>query len=689
MNQPQYRTLPPDRCHVLETLSLLNETSQDDYFLWDFSCGQIFFGAMFFERFRFPDRTGNTCTIEEWLRLVYEKDRPALFAALDDIRQGRSRIFRQEYRLKDASGAVIWVQCSAACRNGADGKPESMLGQLSDTTAQHQCPPQDTGFERQIMSDNHLGLWVIHMNPQTGEKKMYANETMLQLLGLSGNPSPEECYHHWYSRINDGYYHYVNLSVENMIESRRIVQLEYTWNHPVNGETMVRCTGTRIADCDGCICLSGYHRNISDIDKPRFLPDTAASEMFEFNSQKHSIYFHTDRKFISGSDLKENDFPQCWIDSELVHPHFAEEFRSLFVPSKKKEELYGQEMLLKAKSGAYEWFKIKTRRLSSAKPDSHTIVVLLDPANQERALQLEYMRKVDFYESMLSETIAYAEVDVESGHLKTSGGLWGDYADQSRRQDESFNQIIGRSIRQFVLPEYVEDCLQLLDTRQMRAMCQSGRHIRSMSLLRHIYGEIRWVQLVCHVFQDRFSENMYALLYLKDIDMQKKQELAHELAAAQDPLTSAYNRRSFEHEVTKFMLDPNSSRCGALIMLDLDNFKAINDAYGHLAGDSVLKEMTRLLLSTFRSRDIIGRLGGDEFVVFVKDIQNPDVLNRRMDSLLFDLSQYKELPVSCSAGITFLHDGPFSYEECLQQADTALYHSKKQGKNTYRYFEHS
>jgi len=79
-------------------------------------------------------------------------------------------------------------------------------------------------------------------------------------------------------------------------------------------------------------------------------------------------------------------------------------------------------MLFRVKDGEYKWFKVKTRHLSSKAEDLYTIAVLMDLADEERAMELEYMRKTDFYEALLSETIAYAEVDVESEKVMQSGG---------------------------------------------------------------------------------------------------------------------------------------------------------------------------------------------------------------------------------------------------------------------------
>lgn len=187
--------------------------------------------------------------------------------------------------------------------------------------------------------------------------------------------------------------------------------------------------------------------------------------------------------------------------------------------------------------------------------------------------------------------------------------------------------------------------------------------------------------------QSNADLNTYALIYLKNIDVQMRRELAHQDAARRDPLTRVYNRNIFRSEVEEYMSDSDRNRKGVLILLDVDNFKRINDRFGHLEGDKALKRVTDLLKSVFRSGDLIGRLGGDEFMVFIKGSIQQEVLENRVQSFLAALQKDEKEPITCSAGITFVHAEGFSFEESICQADMALYKSKQMGKNHFCYSE--
>ena len=170
------------------------------------------------------------------------------------------------------------------------------------------------------------------------------------------------------------------------------------------------------------------------MDRPRAVPDSESKAVFEYNDINHTAIFHYGRSVIAGRDIKETNFPQSWIDSEIVHPHFASEFRHLFSMIRMKEQFDEFEVLLKTKSGTYEWFKISLKHSSKEEKDLDTVIVTAKPFGSYRLLEIEHRRIRQFYKALLSENVAYAEVDLESGQIKSIGGLWSIY-----RQDYQKN----------------------------------------------------------------------------------------------------------------------------------------------------------------------------------------------------------------------------------------------------------
>ena len=144
-----------------------------------------------------------------------------------------------------------------------------------------------------------------------------------------------------------------------------------------------------------------------------------------------------------------------------------------------------------------------------------------------------------------------------------------------------------------------------------------------------------------------------------------------------DPLTGLYNRR----------IMPKIREIGTVIMCDIDNFKTINDTFGHDVGDIAIKTVGHTILDNIRVGDVACRYGGDEFlIVFTTDIH--EVIDKRMKKIAEDVKNSLKLPfvdITLSVGIAF-NEGKESLEELIKKADEALYSSKENGKNQITYY---
>ena len=539
-----------------------------------------------------------------------------------------------------------------------------------------------------ILSNIGVGLWMIRQDTSTGRWEMLADDTMNQVLGVTDVLDPYECYQFWYSRINDGYYHYVNQAIQQMIQSGRVVQLEYTWKHPQYGEVVVRCTGIRGEDEEGKLYLRGYHRIISDIDRPQFMADVHVRDVFEYNELSKTAFFHTGRTLLAGEERHESDFPQCWIDQGMIHPHFYQTFRKLFSRVRLKEDTEVPAVLLKDKEGRYQWFKLTLRHLGLEQQDLDTVIAVVEPTERKRVMELENTRIQGFYQAMLSETIAYAEVDLESGQLKSLGGLWEIYdQDYSQENVPHFLEVLEQQLALYLPPKEVAELKCYRCREEWSDMLARGEGSRRFYYRRPIGSEMRWVELVIHIFRENTLQNAFALMYLKDINAEKEREFAQAEAASRDPLTQRYNRAAFEREVSIFVRHAKQDPCGILMLLDIDNFKGINDQKGHLQGDKALKTVAKILTDTFRQQDIIGRLGGDEFLIFVKGVMEREHLERRLTRLLQRMRDETEEALTGSVGVTIVRTQGYQYNYYLQQADVALYQSKKNGKNSFYFYQ--
>ena len=173
----------------------------------------------------------------------------------------------------------------------------------------------------------------------------------------------------------------------------------------------------------------------------------------------------------------------------------------------------------------------------------------------------------------------------------------------------------------------------------------------------------------------RFVTRAYNAILLEN--RQAREKLSRE--ASHDALTGLFNRGAYD-----LLMESVDAAHMALILIDIDNFKGVNDTYGHAVGDRVLKRVAEILLGSFRSVDIICRLGGDEFVVVMTRANSSmqqlviNKINRANDLLLHPKDDLP--PVSISAGVAF-SDRANPQEDIFTDADTALYRVKASGRN--------
>ncbi|MDD3218008.1 MAG: diguanylate cyclase [Lachnospiraceae bacterium] len=154
-----------------------------------------------------------------------------------------------------------------------------------------------------------------------------------------------------------------------------------------------------------------------------------------------------------------------------------------------------------------------------------------------------------------------------------------------------------------------------------------------------------------------------------------------------DQMTGLYNKNTVEYLIHENLKNVQVGQ-NVMFVIDIDNFKSVNDISGHLAGDHVIKIIADMLSSHFRKTDIVGRIGGDEFVVLMVDVPTKDIVYRKVNELI-QIMRYKPnltIPenVTLSIGIACNERIPTSYSELFHKADEALYRAKEDGKACYR-----
>ncbi|RVU49497.1 putative bifunctional diguanylate cyclase/phosphodiesterase [Rubrivivax rivuli] len=270
--------------------------------------------------------------------------------------------------------------------------------------------------------------------------------------------------------------------------------------------------------------------------------------------------------------------------------------------------------------------------------------------------------------------------------------------------------LLGRSEAELLhqpFTAFVEESERPLLAQQLGLA--SGRDFEAFSReLRcvHADGSAVWLSLNCSFFTEPVPDAEPAteagagqpclILQAQDVSARRRAEAGLQHLAFHDPLTGLPNRRRFQEclvsALTRYQADPRKP--WAVMFIDFDRFKLVNDSLGHNAGDALLQQVARRVQEKLRPGDIVARLGGDEFAILVTDIEHERdavlLAERLMEALHqpFRLGEV-ELIATASIGITFSAIGYATAEEVLRDADTAMYKAKAGGKARYALFDTS
>ncbi|MCR5107715.1 MAG: GGDEF domain-containing protein [Lachnospiraceae bacterium] len=160
--------------------------------------------------------------------------------------------------------------------------------------------------------------------------------------------------------------------------------------------------------------------------------------------------------------------------------------------------------------------------------------------------------------------------------------------------------------------------------------------------------------------------------------------------AETDLLSGLYNKITTENKIKEYISESEDNKA-MMFLIDIDNFKKINDTMGHAFGDEVIKSVGQALKAQFRASDIVGRLGGDEFVVFLKNMPDNETMmkeSKKLDLLFkdFQVGTYTRYKPTASIGVTVFPKDGQDFETLYKRADEALYRSKNNGKNQLTYY---
>lgn len=395
-------------------------------------------------------------------------------------------------------------------------------------------------------------------------------------------------------------------------------------------------------------------------------------------------------QFFNEGALKLTRYSQDQIDKifdnkfiGLVHQDDRQALLDAISDQMRNKNIIEINCRIKCSDGQYRWVLFKGN-IFTAEADGDTCLCVLTDINETK-LALQRLNT-----SMQRYAIVMEQSDSIIFEYNTSNRLIF-MSDQWKRKFKPIDSnvdfieymIESRTVYEDDIEKFYStfDPIETTNTTykcELRLMASDGRYI--------------WCRLKASCIVDA-EDNSYRIIgKISDIDQQKIEQESLKKKAEMDSLSGLYNKGTVQMLIDRYLSGSGKDGIHALMILDIDNFKAVNDNLGHLAGDDIIADFTFKMKTILRSTDICGRIGGDEFVALMKDVKDEAIVRQRASELCEIFRSEIELENLClrisgSIGIAFYNQHGLTYNELMQKADTALYEAKNLGKDQYAIYK--
>lgn len=202
----------------------------------------------------------------------------------------------------------------------------------------------------------------------------------------------------------------------------------------------------------------------------------------------------------------------------------------------------------------------------------------------------------------------------------------------------------------------------------------------------------RLVELLPEYEAEQQRAKLYSFDYIEYLHEERNLSAKMEQKSKLDPMTGLLNKYTIEFLVEEHLKQMDSNSAAALLLVDMDHFKLINDTLGHLAGDAILADTAMVIRRFFKADALCGRIGGDEFMIFVKDVTDMSTLLLQAEFLRQEIARTTSernitISIQASVGVAVTTAGYYDYASIFAAADEALYRAKKEGRNRIEVIE--
>ncbi len=619
-----------------------------------------------------------------WLEAINPDDLQVAERQLDTwLAAGAEGVLHRSYRIRHGEGHELWVDDHLRAARDGCGRIVELVGIMEDST-------ERDGSARRLdaLAGNVPGMiFQLLLRPDGTSCYPYASAGIRDVFGLE----PDDVHHDsapLFARVHPDDREKLRATLWAAAESLAPPRTHYRVRHPRKGEIWVQGRSTPRRLADGSVLFEGYLTDSTEENVAKAELERTRDELQGFFEVAIDLLCIADRE---GRFVK---LGKAW-ESTLGYPLevlIGCPFLDLVHPDDRAATVQAM-ACLDAGSGLHDFVNRYrcadgTYRLIEWRSQPHGSLVYAaarDVTERQGAMQAleESRRKLASLFRLAPMGIALSRLD-DGRILEVNPALEAMTGfDSEFLLARTFNDLIpARSLGR--------------EAAEQQRLLEAGRYGPVERRLRRADGREATV-LLHGVTVDTAEGETQVWSIVQDITEQKRSQLALKALAEQDALTGLVNRKVLTERLRALCEGPQTARGGAIVLLDLDHFKEINDTLGHDAGDTLLQEIAQRLRATVDPADLVARLGGDEFALLLHGRDgrlthaDAEATVRAVAEALREplrLGQ-RTLQPRCSLGVAMLPNDGNHPSELMKHADIALYRSKALGRDNWTFFDRS
>lgn len=417
--------------------------------------------------------------------------------------------------------------------------------------------------------------------------------------------------------------------------------------------------------------------NLFDI-KSLFDQSNMAGLYCSYLDEFHTYYFINDAlALMLGYDNQEDFLNHCHCAISAIYSEDRNQIKNDIYRYLTFGNIYNVEYRMQKKDGSLIWVMEQGQRFYD-EHDNELIHAFISDISELKKSELDLMIQKQKYSLALKDnSITILEYDIANDRLiidiqvESKKKIYDHYLDYV----SSDHSTVFKEDRQLVVD---------LFTQKIKGPIEIREHIR---------GTNQYVRksIDSTIIYDAYGKPAIVLATARDITTEWNHKFLLEQKIQKDSLTQLLNLESGKEKIEDYLRNKSFNHSCALMMLDIDYFKTINDNYGHYFGNEVLITFSQCLSSMVRSQDIVVRIGGDEFMILLKDTTKQNTINKAKEicQAIRKLRLQNNVTITTSMGISFLPPYQIcTFEQLFKNADYGLYQAKEKGRNCFELCSH-